>query len=438
MKHGMLAASSVLGLPMTAGAAHAATVIDFTGNEVTYDVTQSGVYDITAYGAQGGDGYEGGVGGQGAEIGGDITLTKGETLTILVGGFGGPAPGGGGGGGGSFVVGPGDTPLLVAGGGGGAGDVVNGGSGLTTTFGGAGAGVGGGAGGIGGAGGFGASGLAGFGGGGGGFADAGGATSYGQGGASFLGGGAGGSNGLEIRGGGGFGGGGGAGEVYGGAGGGGGYSGGGGGSDGGGGGSFFDGTPLVSVPGENSGAGAIDISFVGAATVPGPYVWLGNGDNTVSYAASTAAVEVDGAGGNDTITGSKYNDTINGGAGDDRLHGGAGNDVITGGPGADMIEGGPGNDTFVFNAGDLVGGGGRFDQIIDFHGAGTTGVGEQDFLRFQGFDPGTQLVFQDYYGSQSAQVYKVLDPTNPTHDGLILVQMADGTNQLTAADYHFY
>ena len=54
-------------------------------------MTATGLYDITAYGAQGGNN-----GGLGAKIGGDISLTAGETLDILVGGSRGVVGGGGG------------------------------------------------------------------------------------------------------------------------------------------------------------------------------------------------------------------------------------------------------------------------------------------------------------------------------------------------------
>ena len=71
----------------------------------------TGSYQILAFGAQGGNA----AGGLGAEIGGDFTLTAGESLQIAVGGIG------GGGGGGSFVISPGNAPLVIAGGGGGGG-----------------------------------------------------------------------------------------------------------------------------------------------------------------------------------------------------------------------------------------------------------------------------------------------------------------------------
>lgn len=51
-----------------------------------------------------------------------------------------------------------------------------------------------------------------------------------------------------------------------------------------------------------------------------------------------------GAGGNDTIYGTRFDDSINGGEGDDTLNGSGGNDRIDGGSGRDRIEGGAGDD----------------------------------------------------------------------------------------------
>src|ERR1700677_3461900 len=81
----------LFGALVMSGAARAANFY-FTDNVQTYDVTTSGIYDITAAGGQGAGG-----GGR-AIIGGDVTLIAGETLVILVGGSGAPAENGGGGG----------------------------------------------------------------------------------------------------------------------------------------------------------------------------------------------------------------------------------------------------------------------------------------------------------------------------------------------------
>ena len=53
MKSNLALLASVSALALMIGAAKADT-IDFTGAEVAYTVPVSGLYDITAYGAQGG------------------------------------------------------------------------------------------------------------------------------------------------------------------------------------------------------------------------------------------------------------------------------------------------------------------------------------------------------------------------------------------------
>ena len=99
MRNHLLAGASLLALVAWEPAAQAAP-LDFTysGSLVTFTVPVTGTYQILAFGAQGGyaDSVSG-MGGLGAEIGGDFSLTAGEVLQIAVGG-------GGQGGGGSFVV----------------------------------------------------------------------------------------------------------------------------------------------------------------------------------------------------------------------------------------------------------------------------------------------------------------------------------------------
>ena len=173
MKRLLIAATAAFPLGASALSANA-TPFDFTytGSLVTFVVPATDSYQILAFGAQGGastDRFFPNPGGRGAEIGGDFSLTAGETLQIAVGGAGMA----GGGGGGSFVVGPSGAPLVIAGGGGGGGvgpPVVAGGGGLTGPDGG---GVPGG-GGTGGNGGAGCGNPFGGGGGGGGFFTAGG------------------------------------------------------------------------------------------------------------------------------------------------------------------------------------------------------------------------------------------------------------------------
>ena len=236
----------------------------FTGYETNITLP-AGTYNITAYGAQGGSGYNSG--GLGAEMSGEFSFSTNTALILLVGGSGSYA----GGGGGSFVV-NGSTPLVIAGGGGGAYSTLAGGSGLTGTG-------GGGIGGTGGGGGIGA------GGGGGGGYSGNGSNGNGYGGSSFI-------SGGNVVGDGGYGGGGGA------ANGGGGYSGGGGGGGGGGngGGSIIDSSAITNLaevsgiasPDDSTGNGEIIIAAVpgtplGIATVSNlpVVVWPASATNVV-------------------------------------------------------------------------------------------------------------------------------------------------------------
>lgn len=86
----------------------------------SWTAPRSGVYRVNAVGAKGGAGTNSPSlsGGCGADVEGELALTEGQVLQILVGQKGGSTPFNGGGGGGSFVVRNG-SPLIVAGGGGG-------------------------------------------------------------------------------------------------------------------------------------------------------------------------------------------------------------------------------------------------------------------------------------------------------------------------------
>jgi len=103
----------------------ATQTFNYTGALQTF-VVPAGVTTITVecYGAKGGNGNQpSSLGGNGAYIKGDVTVTPGETLNIIAGGTGVSGVAsleGGGGGGGSFVIrATGNVPLVIAGGGGG-------------------------------------------------------------------------------------------------------------------------------------------------------------------------------------------------------------------------------------------------------------------------------------------------------------------------------
>jgi hypothetical protein len=93
---------------------------DFTGYQ-DWIVPVSGIYSFKVSGAAGFDGSGAGATGRGAVLEGEISLSAGETITIVAGQRGGPPTSGsiyGGSGGGTFVVRKtGQTPLIVAGGG---------------------------------------------------------------------------------------------------------------------------------------------------------------------------------------------------------------------------------------------------------------------------------------------------------------------------------
>ncbi|MCJ2041351.1 glycine rich domain-containing protein, partial [Methylobacterium sp. J-059] len=126
---GLGAAPSV----MVDTAAAQSMTYNYSGSTATYTTPFTGIFTITAYGAQGGSGSV--AGGKGAQASGIFNLTGNEELTVAVGGVGTYKVFSGGGGGGSFIIAPNATPLVVAGGGGGAGYSAStgGGAGQATT-----------------------------------------------------------------------------------------------------------------------------------------------------------------------------------------------------------------------------------------------------------------------------------------------------------------
>ena len=106
-------------------AAYAATnltgLVTSTGGIQSWSIPTTGIYRITAWGAQGASGSSAYVGGNGAMMAADFNLTAGQVIRVAVGqmGIGQSSGSNGGGGGGSFVVDPSSNPLVVAGGGGG-------------------------------------------------------------------------------------------------------------------------------------------------------------------------------------------------------------------------------------------------------------------------------------------------------------------------------
>ena len=131
---GPLAAAVALSLAPFATPAYASPinlgsgVATYTGQIATYLVGTSGLYDITAVGANGGQSSNGNLGGIGAQVSGEFNLTAGEQLLVLVGGAGTATgtddAGGGGGGYSGGGAGNGGVNSDTGGGGGGGGSYL--------------------------------------------------------------------------------------------------------------------------------------------------------------------------------------------------------------------------------------------------------------------------------------------------------------------------
>lgn len=105
----------------------------YTGEVQRYTIPYTGLYSLTAYGAQG-EGYGKCTGGKGGKVSGTFWLQKGDVITYKIGGQNGFGAGGkaklyGCGGGSTRITSKQKGLLMVAGGGGGATLLSNGGSG---------------------------------------------------------------------------------------------------------------------------------------------------------------------------------------------------------------------------------------------------------------------------------------------------------------------
>lgn len=196
---------------------------------------------------------------------------------------------------------------------------------------------------------------------------------------------------------------------------------------------------VVSDPYGNESAPVTATIKLGTAPGEATYQYGTNGDDIIDKSSSLISWLINGAGGNDTLRGGHANDTLNGALGNDLISGGDGNDTIIGGVGFDRVFGGAGNDTFVFSKGDLIDpkqAGGQLDQILDFHGAGISGISEQDFIRFQGMGHGSVALDHNLGGDPHVQIYNVFDGAG-TYEGSLLIKMAGGVQPITASDFIF-
>ena len=113
-----------------------------------------------------------------------------------------------------------------------------------------------------------------------------------------------------------------------------------------------------------------------------------------SFTSGTDTITLNGAGGNEDITGPNLVSTIIGGSGDDTIVAGTQNDIIDGGAGADDLTGGAGDDVYLFDTGDVdaseaiteAGSGGTdvvsFSADVDFTNMTAASFNEIEQIRF--------------------------------------------------------
>lgn len=121
------------------------------------------------------------------------------------------------------------------------------------------------------------------------------------------------------------------------------------------------GGPAGTVDVSIGGVAVTDFGTVAPSTVESIVVNGGAGGNSIDLSGVTSAdftnsggvvVQVAGAGGNDTISGSAFADTLDGGADSDVIIGFGGDDVLIGGDAADTLSGSGGKDSVNGGAGD--------------------------------------------------------------------------------------
>lgn len=145
---------------------------------------------------------------------------------------------------------------------------------------------------------------------------------------------------------------------------------------------------------------------------------------------------INGAGGDDTITGGQASDRLFGSDGKDVLNGLAGNDLIQGGRGADTLTGDAGADRFAYDISDL-GTPRIFDTITDFGAGDRIDLSQIDVAFHLGRTP-------NHYGDIVATYMRASDET-------VLRLFTDGDNKpdlvihldgrhldLTPADFLFH
>ena len=134
---------------------------------------------------------------------------------------------------------------------------------------------------------------------------------------------------------------------------------------------------------------------------------IGSATGDDKMTAGATAMNFDGNGGNDSLTGGAGSDTLTGGAGNDTLSGGDGNNSLDGGVGDDKLTTGIGNDTLLGGAGnDTLDGGDGVDSLQGGDGVDNlTGGAGNDTLDFA--TSNTSLVGDSGAGGIGDDIFKI-------------------------------
>jgi len=157
---------------------------------------------------------------------------------------------------------------------------------------------------------------------------------------------------------------------------------------------FLSGADRLEV---NGGGGNDTITIQSINNVGFTLVVVTGGDGNDLLTAAGANIGssplfMDGGAGNDTVIGSNGSETLIGGSGNDVFNGGLGNDLIDGGGGDDSLTGGGGNDTLIGGLGnDTLSGDAGNDSLEGSFGDDSLDGGDGNDTLRGGFDDDTLL-----------------------------------------------
>ncbi len=206
----------------------------------------------------------------------------------------------------------------------------------------------------------------------------------------------------------------------------------------------------------DGGAGTDTVEVNGSDTQGDEFTIAPDGDrvafareNLVPFTldiGSSEVLDVNGLGGDDTITGSEGlaglieldldggagNDTIAGGDGDDLITGGEGDDTLTGNLGDDEVTGDVGDDLIVWNAGDgndVIDGGEGVD-IVELNGS------DEEADEFAINADGTAIAFESAVDEASVSIAgsETLDVNTQGGDDSVVVGDLTGVEDVTTID----